>query len=75
VWKIFENELVWFQLQQGEYVSLEPDAMGVIRSPMFPGLWLAVPALLGGDMQAVLAVLQAGLQFPEHAAFTQRLAK
>jgi hypothetical protein len=36
-----------------------------------PGLWLAVPALLSGDMTQVLAVLQAGLNSPEHAEFLQ----
>lgn len=36
-----------------------------------PGLWLAVPALLAGDMIQVLAVLQAGLNSPEHREFLQ----
>ena len=35
---------------------------------MFPGLWLIGPALLKGDLAAVLTCLQQGLQTPEHTA-------
>ncbi|GAB4372079.1 MAG: Uma2 family endonuclease [Elainellaceae cyanobacterium] len=73
VWKVFENELDWCQLVEGEYRSLSPDADGIIRSQMFPGLWLAVNDLLSNRMVQVLTVLQAGLQSPEHAAFVEQL--
>ncbi|MBR8837320.1 MAG: Uma2 family endonuclease [Stigonema ocellatum SAG 48.90 = DSM 106950] len=74
VWQILENKLNWFSLQNGEYVPLEADADGVIKSQVFPGLWLATPALLAGDMTKVVAVLQQGLNSKEHAAFVQRLS-
>jgi hypothetical protein len=47
----------------------------IVRSDVFPGLWLAVPALLAGDMPTVLAVLQQGLDSPEHQAFGQSFAR
>lgn len=75
VWQIFENKLDWFYLSEGEYVPLEPDATGVVRSLIFPGLWLSVPALLSGNMVQVLAVLQEGLNSPEHAEFVKRLSQ
>ncbi len=75
VWQAFENELAWFQLIEGEYQRLEPDAQGVIRSVRFPGLWLAVDALLNNQMTQVLAVLQEGLQSAEHAAFIEQLGQ
>lgn len=71
VWQSLEKKLNWFQLHESEYISLEPDADGVIKSQVMPGLWLAVPALLAGDMIQVLAVLQAGLNSPEHREFLQ----
>jgi Uma2 family endonuclease len=74
VWQVFDHRVDWFRLQDGDYVSLLPDANGVIRSQVFPGLWLAVTALLDGDMQAVLQQEQAGLAAPEHGDFVQRLA-
>jgi Uma2 family endonuclease len=73
VWQIYENRLDWFSLQEGRYVPLEPDEAGVIRSSIFPGLWLAVNALREGDLAEVLAVLQQGLQTAEHQAFVEHL--
>lgn len=73
IWQIFENKLDWFKLSEGEYMPLEPGEAGVLQSQVLPGLWLAVPALLEGDMARVLAVLQSGLNSPEHAQFVKRL--
>jgi Uma2 family endonuclease len=73
VWQIFENRLSWFRLQAEEFILIEPDADGMIRSSVFPGLWLAVPALLEGRMMEVLSVLQAGIADPAHQAFVRRL--
>jgi len=75
VWQVYEQKLDWFYLQEGEYVSLPVDEDGVIRSQVFPGLWLAVDNLLAENMAQVLAVLQAGLDSPEHTAFVQQLSK
>ncbi len=69
VWKIYEQQLDWFKLSEGRYIPLSPDAAGVIRSQVFPGLHLAVTALLNGNLAEVLAELQRGLATPEHAAF------
>jgi Uma2 family endonuclease len=73
VWQSYENKLDWFRLREGRYVVLEPDGEGIIRSEVFPGLWLSVAALQGGNLAEVLAVLQRGLQTPEHQAFVERL--
>lgn len=73
VWQSYENRLDWFRLQEGRYVALQTDEAGIIRSEVFPGLWLAVNALREGDMARVLAVLQQGLQTAEHQAFVERL--
>lgn len=43
----------------------------IIRSSAFPGLWLAVTALLEGRIMDVLGMLQTGLASPEHQAFVQ----
>lgn len=61
VWQILENKLNWFSLQNSEYVSLEPDANNIIKSRVFPGLWLDLPALRAAEMTKVLAVVQQGL--------------
>ncbi|MEQ8463191.1 Uma2 family endonuclease [Coleofasciculus sp. E1-EBD-02] len=74
VWQVLDRQLSWFYLEQGEYLELSADNDGIIRSQVFPGLWLAVAELLAGNMPQVLTVLQAGWQSPEHAAFVQKLA-
>ncbi|MFB2978589.1 Uma2 family endonuclease [Microseira sp. BLCC-F43] len=73
VWQIYENRLDWFILQNGQYVSLLPDDAGIIRSQVFPGLWLSVNALLRRDRAEILASLQAGLQTAEHQTFVNQL--
>jgi Uma2 family endonuclease len=74
VWQLYENHLDWFILQEGAYVPLQPDANGIIHSRVFPGLHLAVDALLSGDMATVLRVAQEGLRTEEHAAFARYLS-
>ena len=58
----------------GRFEQQLPDADGLIRSTVFPGLWLDPAALLALDGRRVLDVLRQGLATPEHAAFAARLA-
>jgi Uma2 family endonuclease len=73
VWRVYDSQVDWYKLTEGEYTPLQPDEAGVFRSEIFPGLWLRVRALLAGDLAAVLAVLQQGLATPAHAAFVDSL--
>jgi Uma2 family endonuclease len=75
VWRTLDNQLDWFKLQIDEYIPLAPNEQGIICSQVFPGLWLAVSALLTGDMPSVLSMLQVGLSSPEHLKFVQQLAE
>jgi Uma2 family endonuclease len=72
VWRVLDRHFDWFALRAGQFEPLALDA-GVLRSEVFPGLWLDPAALLTGDMARVLVVLQQGLADPGHAAFVQRL--
>ncbi|MEH2274377.1 MAG: hypothetical protein V7K40_06100 [Nostoc sp.] len=54
-------------------MALIPNTSGIIESQVFPGLWLDVSALVAGNMQQVLAVLDKKLTSVEHQAFTQQL--
>src|SRR5205085_8776467 len=74
-WVASQRRLLWLELRDGRYVERAPDADGVIRSAVFPGLWLDVAALLAGDYARVLAVLQQGLASSDHVAFVARLAE
>lgn len=73
VWQVSDRQFDWFVLEGGDYTSLTPNN-NIIQSRVFPGLWLAVSALLAGDMAEVLKTLQTGLASPEHQIFQQRLS-
>ncbi len=68
-----DRQFDWFVLEGGNYTSLTPNS-NIIQSRVFPGLWLAVSALLAGDMAEVLKTLQTGLTSAEHQNFQQRLS-
>jgi len=74
VWQVLDQKLDWFVLTEGRDYCLEPDESGIIHSEVFPGLWLAVSALLDGDMASVLATAQQGLNSWEHAEFVKQLS-
>lgn len=73
VWQVYDKRVEWFRLVEGEYVALTPDASGVIHSQVFPGLQLAVTALLADDLAAVLAVLRKGVRSAKHTAFVKQV--
>ncbi|MBD6618375.1 Uma2 family endonuclease [Komarekiella sp. 'clone 1'] len=75
IWQSYENQIEWFYLIDGDYQLLSPGADGIIRSQVFPGLWLAVEALLNNQMVRVLEVLQLGLNSAEHEEFVEQLGK
>ena len=72
VWQLQEGRIDAFAYRYGKYSKLPLEA-GVIRSQVFPGLWLDAPALLTGDVRKALSRLQSGIDSPEHAAFARKL--
>ena len=73
VWLTQEHAFRWYALQKGEYVQQQPDKSGILHSQIFPGLQLAVDALLAGEMNRVLAMLQQGIDSEVHQRFVARL--
>lgn len=73
VWRVEDEQLDWFQLQQGKYLKLQPDIEGVLYSQMFPGLWLDQNALLTENLAKILQILQKGLASGEHQSFLEKL--
>jgi Uma2 family endonuclease len=58
VWRVDDEAIDWFRLDEGTYVPVEPDAHGIIESVQFPGLRLDVKAMLAGDVAAVAAAVR-----------------
>jgi Uma2 family endonuclease len=71
----FKKRIVWRVLVDGVYMLQETPPDGILRSLVFPGLWLDVAAFWAGDGAKMLAALNAGLASEEHQRFVERLAK
>jgi Uma2 family endonuclease len=72
VWRVVDRAIDWFVLRAGRYERLEPEADGILRSEVFPGLWLDATSLTAGDSARVLTVVQQGISSAEHAEFVAR---
>ena len=59
VWRVLDEAIDWFRLQDGQYALVEPDGNGIVESEQFPGLRLHVQSMLAGDLAAVLDHLRA----------------
>lgn len=69
-----QSQVNWFVSRNGRFNVLAPGSDSILRSEVFPGLWLDPAALLRRDAGRIREVLQQGLASPEHAAFVARLA-
>jgi Uma2 family endonuclease len=70
-----KRELRGYRLAGSSYKLVTIPKDGILRSQVFPGLWLDVEALIQGDMAQVLQGLHKGLESPEHKKFVDHLAK
>jgi Uma2 family endonuclease len=75
VWRVLDRQVDWYVNRGGRFEPVPPPADGIVRSEVFPGLWLDVAALVRRDGKAVQAALQRGLDSPEHAEFVARLER
>ncbi len=75
VWRPEEKAVDWFALEEDEFVTLTADRYGTLHSRVFPGLTLAVEALIEGNAAAVVARLQRSLGSKAHQAFVTRMKR
>jgi Uma2 family endonuclease len=75
VWRVADRQIDWFVNREGRFDLLPPSDDGIIRSAVFPGLWLDPAALVQGQHATVKRVLEQGLNSPEHAEFVARLER
>jgi hypothetical protein len=73
LWRTEDQAVDWWALEEDQYRALPIDGEGTVRSRVFPGLWLSVPALLADDGGQLLATLEKGLKDSAHAAFVRQL--
>lgn len=73
IWRTLDGEIDWFRLAESKYVPLAANDAGIVKSEIFPGLWLDRAALLSRDLPRVFAVLQEGLASVEHTSFLRSI--
>jgi len=54
----FKNTIDWFENQAGEFVPIQRDAQGLLRSKVLPGFWLKPEWLAANPLPVVLEVMQ-----------------
>jgi Uma2 family endonuclease len=74
VFVIDEKTTRWFHLEEGAYVTIEPDENGIRHSRVFPGLDLHDEYFWQNRLPELVAVVQRGLESATHAEFVARLA-
>jgi Uma2 family endonuclease len=67
------QEVHWFGRGKSGFKLLKPDTTGVLKSKVFPGLWLLPDAVFDRRATRLLATLRLGLASPEHAKFAAKL--
>jgi Uma2 family endonuclease len=67
------RQVIWRELFGGRYKEIEPSEDGLLRSRVFPGLWLDPEAVWDFD-RSLRPALEKGLESPEHAEFVRELA-
>ena len=55
-----DKKVQWRILREGQYELLKPSPDGILKSEIFPGLWLDTQALFPPDRKRLLAALDAG---------------
>lgn len=73
VWVVLERRFVWFALDSGNYVELPQARNGVIKSNIFPGLWLDTKGMLADNWPKILGTLRQGMETPEYVEFAAKL--
>jgi Uma2 family endonuclease len=71
--RVKSKDAVWFGRGRKGFAELKPGPDGVLRSKVFPGLWLDPAAVFDRSSRRLLDVLRRGLASPEHATFAAKL--
>ncbi len=68
-----KKQVIWRELVEGAYREMVAGQDGILRSRVFPGLWLDTAALWNGDFAGLSAAVQQGVASAEHAEFLRKL--
>jgi Uma2 family endonuclease len=67
------ERIIWRELVDGRYREIAPDDEGILRSRVFPGLWLDSDALWRRDARRLVDCVERGVATPDHGDFVRLL--
>jgi Uma2 family endonuclease len=73
VWQVYDQQIDWFYLENGKYINLPINNMGIIESKVFPSLVLPFNQLLQGNLAEVLSLQQEQFKTKKHQSYCQQL--
>jgi len=73
VWRVYDQAIDWFYLEDGEYIKLEMNNLEIIESRIFPSLVLSINQLVQGNLAEVLALQQKQFKTKKHKNYCQKL--
>ena len=68
-----KKQAIWRELIDGAYREIAAGPDGILRSHVFPGLWLDTAALWNRDLPGLVAAVHQGLATAGHGAFVRKL--
>jgi len=74
VWRVRDRAIDWFELR-ADACDRITTTDGILRSRLFPGLWLDTDAAVRMELKRVRQVGDLGVASPEHAAFVAELER
>jgi hypothetical protein len=72
--EVLRKRIVWLFLEDGTYKPQLSPEDGILRSRIFPGLWLDMAAFWAVDVAKTIETLKVGLETGEHQRFVASLA-
>lgn len=75
IWRVNDDLFEWYALVDSDYQRLQPDGLGIVRSQVFPGLWLDTAAMLAGNLARVIDCVREGISSEEHRQFLANHAR
>lgn len=73
VWRTEDEALDWWHLVDDDYLPLPAGDDGILRSRLFPGLWLNPDALLKEDGARLLDTLHDGMESEDYKTYSATL--
>lgn len=73
VFDVAANVVYWFDLIRDKQLKLPEDH--ILRSLVFPGLWIDTRALIKRNAAALVKCMNRGIATPEHSLYVERMEK